>query len=96
MKTKHAGVPHARTSVYAALGRAPHGAHREDLAVQRRVGAVATAAAAAFSNAVCRGLRLLKQSLCRISRRPHSQQRPAYSSQGLQTTKTTMLSLQLL
>lgn len=40
------------------LGRAPHGAHWEDLAVQRWVGAV-TAAAFALSPAVCCSLSLL-------------------------------------
>lgn len=51
----------------SALGRAPHGAHWEDLAVQRGVRAIA-AAAAALASTVCCGLSL--QQLCRINVRP--------------------------
>ena len=89
----HANDPYATIQVHAALGRAPHGAHREDLAVQRWVGAVA-AAAAALSPAVCCGFRLLMQSLCRINCRPYMHSKGlAKRTQGLQ--KMAMLSLQL-
>ncbi len=44
------------------LGRAPHGAHWENLAVQRGIGAVAAAAAAAaLYPAMCCGFRLHMQ-----------------------------------